>query len=116
MARTPTIKSGVATGVCDHRGTPVLTGDIVRFRFVMETARPELDVGCPGEAATFEGYGEVRMSPYRGAYIVRRGMVYPVTRRRWMQVEPIYDGDRSKAMATEPIEIVDPATEAGGGR
>jgi hypothetical protein len=104
MGEARTLPPGVGTGAWDHRGTPILTGDVVRFRFVMQTDRPEPEVGFPGESALFEAYGEVRMSPFRGAYIVSRGLVYPVTRRRWMQVEPIYDGDKARAMATDPVE------------
>lgn len=66
-------------GAVDCQGTPLRIGDTVRFRYVVH------EEDGPG-ISSFEGVGELRMSPYMGGYIVYRGLCYPLRRHRWVKV------------------------------
>lgn len=73
------------TGVDDCFGVSVHVGDIVKFVYRRDMSEP--DVGFfDHEGTPFTAYGEVRMSPYLGVYLVHHGSCYRLRKKMPLQV------------------------------
>lgn len=100
-------------GLVDAAGVQTHIGDIVEFTYTAFIGEyPELEIGSPGieEYEDRCGYGILRLSPYKGAYIVHRGRMYRVSRSRWFVVHPF------ETMNSEALDwpaVVMPASQRG---